>query len=76
MTDLTVRDLRSFGELWREYDFGGRVYRIDRPLSLWVGTTTHRVLDGTGVVHLLPAPGVAGCVVRWKKEPGREPVDF
>jgi hypothetical protein len=34
-------------EQWREYDFGGRAYRIDSPKSLWIGTTTHRVLDAS-----------------------------
>ena len=71
-------DLSSLGELWREYDFGGRVYRIERPLGLWVqeGGTTHRILDGNGVVHCVPAPGHFGCVLRWQKEEGRAPVDF
>lgn len=55
-------------EEWREYDFVGRVYRIERPQKLWVGTTTHRVLDIVGIVHCVPAPGYHGCVLRWKGE--------
>lgn len=65
--DLTVEE-------WREYDFGGRVYRIEAPRLLVVGSTTHRVVDSHGVTHCLPAPGYHCCVLRWK---GRtEPVSF
>jgi hypothetical protein len=49
----------------REYDFSGRVYRIESPTTLYVGTTTHRVVDAAGVVHCVPAPGHYGCVLRW-----------
>jgi len=62
-------------EAWREYDFGGRVYRISEPQTLWIGTTTHRVLAG-GVVHCCPAPGVEGCVLRWQPKNADEPVQF
>ena len=61
-------------ELWREYDFGGRVYRIELPLTLYyrAGGTTHRVLGSDGVVHCLPVPGAHGCVLRWANhDPGR-----
>lgn len=61
------RDISS--EEWREYDFGGRIYRITAPLRLYIGTTTHRVVDADGVTHCLPAPGIAGCVLRWKATP-------
>jgi hypothetical protein len=65
-------------ELWREYDFGGRVYRIESPKTLFVrtGGTTHRVLDEEGVVHCLPVPGSCGCVLRWKNRRGTKPVEF
>lgn len=63
-------------ESWREYDFGGRVYRIEGPLRLYIGSTTHRVVDGAGVVHCLPAPGVNGCALRWQSRAGFEPVQF
>ena len=64
--DLTV-------EQWREYDFGGRVYRIDKPQKLFTreGGTTHRVLTSDGVVHCVPAHGIAGCVLRWQSKPVR-----
>lgn len=67
-------DIRS--EAWREYDFSGRVYRIESPELLWVGTTTHRVLGGDGVVHCMPAPGVSGCVLRWSPKDANNPVQF
>ena len=53
-------------EEWREYDFDGRVYRIDRPVKVYLGTTSHRVVGSDGVVHCVPAPGLQGCVLRWK----------
>ena len=55
-------------EDWREYDFGGRVYRIERPASVSFreGGETHRVTDSEGIVHCVPAPGQMGCVLRWK----------
>ena len=64
------------GVVWREYDYGGRVVRIDNPVELWIGETTHRVLDAQGVVWCVPAPGHCGCVLRWKKADGEPPVRF
>lgn len=63
--DLIEQDLP---EEWREYDFGGRVYRIENPVKLVTrkAGTTHRVVDANGVTHCVPAPGVNGCVLRWK----------
>lgn len=74
--DLKTSDLTV--EEWREYDFGGRVYRIDSPKSLITrpGGTTHRVVDANGIVHCVPAPGVCGCVLRWKSKDVKEPVSF
>ena len=69
--DLTVEE-------WREYDFGGRVYRVESPAALYTrpGGTTHRVVDASGIVHCLPAPGVNGCVLRWQARDRNKPVDF
>lgn len=55
-------------EEWREYDFGGRVYRIVKPVTVEFrqGGETHRVTTDDGIVHCTPAPGVNGCVLRWK----------
>lgn len=63
-------------ELWREYDFGGRVYRIDNPVSLYVGKTTHRVVDAKGLVHCVPTVGHLGCVLRWQPKDAGRPVAF
>lgn len=71
---MDERDLTK--ELWREYDFGGRTYRVDTPVRLWIGTTMHRVLDSKGIVHCAPAPGEKGCIVRWQPKNGAEPVQF
>lgn len=66
------------GELWREYDFGGRIYRIDHPQALYYreGGTTHRVVDSNGVTHCCPRPGLDGCVLRWKTVEPSSPVTF
>lgn len=66
---MDLRKIELSGvEAWREYDFGGRVYRIDGPVSVEFrsGGATHRVTDAAGVVHCVPAPGSHGCVIRWK----------
>jgi hypothetical protein len=74
--DLHEYDLSS--ELWREYDFGGRVYRICAPITLYLrdGGTTHRVVDDAGTVHCVPAPGRYGCALRWVNKKGEPPVKF
>lgn len=73
MNKLTEHKLE--GVLWREYDSGGRVYRVDRPVRFWTreGGTTHRVQDANGVVHIIPIEGV---IIRYAKEPGVDPCQF
>jgi len=64
-------------ELYREYDIPGRrdPYRIDNPQTLYLGGSTHRVLDKDGVIHCIPFPG-NGTVLRWKSRPEASPVAF
>lgn len=81
MLENMIAELKSWDiscEMWREYDFGGRIYRIDAPLQLFmrIGGTTHRVVDSNGVVHCVPAPGKEGCVLRWRNLDGNMPVKF
>lgn len=71
---MNARDIST--ESWREYDFDGRIYRIDNPVSLYVGTTTHRVVTAEGVAHCVPAPGYSGCVLRWQNKDISVPVNF
>ena len=59
-------------EEYREYDLPTGTYRIDDPMKLWVGSTTHRVLDTRGIVHCIPKD----CVIRWKPRDISEPVQF
>jgi hypothetical protein len=67
MSELVKIDVAGVEE-WREYDFGGRVYRIEKPavVQFRKGGTSHRVTDSEGVVHCVPAPGEQGCVLRWR----------
>jgi len=66
VTDLIKHELAGIEE-WREYDFGGRVYRIEKPKSVEFrrGGATHRVTGLDGIVHCVPAPGTGDCVLRW-----------
>lgn len=75
-TELNIQDITT--EEYREYDFLGRVYRIENPKELYLrrGGTTHRVVDFNGVVHCVPAPGIQGCVLRWKNKNTSVPVNF
>lgn len=70
MSELSQSDISN--EAWREYDFGGRVYRIIEPKLLFTrpGGTTHRVVDSQGVAHCVPAPGQQGCALRWTGKDG------
>lgn len=63
--NLELRNIEF--EVYREYDFSGRVYRISDPVGLYyrAGGTTHRIVDKNGVTHCVPAPGVNDCVLRW-----------
>lgn len=67
MSEMKTIDVKGVEE-WREYDFDGRVYRIEKPTTVqfYPGSSTHRVTDAAGVVHCVPAPGHQGCVLRWK----------
>ena len=66
------------GEQWREYDFGGRIYRIESPSQLYYrkGGVTHRVIGADGITHCCPVPGYQGCVIRWEMSEGCDPVLF
>lgn len=78
MEEGLIGPLNLTVEEWREYDFAGRTYRITAPASLYYrkGGSTHRVVDASGVAHCVPAPGVNGCVLRWKNIGGKDPVSF
>lgn len=67
MSDMIKIDVAGV-EDWREYDFEGRVYRIEKPATVEFrkDSSTHRVTDSAGIVHCVPAPGHRGCVLRWK----------
>ena len=63
-------------EVWREYSINGGNYRIDDPIKLWLGDTSHRVLDKEGIVHCIPfGPGI-DTILRWKPRDLEDPVQF
>lgn len=74
--ELIKRDISH--EEWREYDFGGRIYRIESPQTVYFrqGGETNRVVDVNGVAHCVPFPGVRACVLRWKNKDGEPEVVF
>jgi hypothetical protein len=73
MSDLEERDIGV--EEWREYEWDyllegekhTKIYKINSPKKVYFrkGGTTHRVTDGRGITHCVPAPGQQGCVLRW-----------
>lgn len=65
-------------EVYREYDLGDRVHKIDNPQLLYVGNTTHRIIDGDGIVHCVPFPIAKDKIVvlRWKPRDKSNPVKF
>jgi hypothetical protein len=73
---LSLYDLTC--EAYREYDFGGRVFRIDNPVGFYmrVGGTTHRVITATGKTYCVPAPGFNGCVLAWENRDPSHVVNF
>ena len=80
---LRPKDISN--ELYREYVVvrGGNlaplVYRINSPQALVVGETSHRVVDASGEVHLVPFPmaGEHTVVIRWKRgKDARYAVEF
>lgn len=71
-----IVSMETGDEVYREYEFGHSeyertVYRIDRPVSVeyMLSGTTHRVFDHNNVMHIVPAPGFVGCVVRVLHQP-------
>jgi len=76
MSDLDKKDITT--EEWREYDFNGRIYRIEKPKTVCMrpGGTTHRVVDKYNIVHCVLAPGNGDCVLRWKSIDPSNPVNF
>lgn len=84
-SSLTSHDISK--EAWREYvwkkDGIQHVYRIESPKTLVLKKypdgrpgSTHRVIDFSDVVHIVPAIGQLGCVVRYMPENPEEPVQF
>ena len=71
---MSLKEFDISTEEWREYDWGDRIYRIDKPQKLFIrlGGSTHRVVDSQGITHCIPSVGVMGCVLRWKGIKGHD----
>ena len=68
-------------EAWRCYRWTDHLdrpveYTISDPHLLYVGKTTHRVVDMQGIVHCVPNIGYFGCVLRWSNRDAKHPVQF
>lgn len=75
MSELMEKDISH--ELWREYEHGGQIFKIEKPKMLYYREdgTTHRVIDSEGIAHCHPISG-NGCALRWKNPDGEKPVNF
>lgn len=62
-------------EEWRLYSWIDPVsmqsvsHGIDKPQRLYIGRSTHRVVDSVGITHLVPSIGQLGCAVTFKADP-------
>lgn len=69
-------------EAYRRYEWTDPVtgnecrHQIDEPVTLFVGKTTHRILDTNGLVHFVPSVGYFGCVLLTYNKDESEPVNF
>lgn len=60
-------------EQWREYKIGrDEWYRINSPVALIAGSTTHRIVDKYGTVHCIPSD----TVIRWQSSDLTQPIKF
>ena len=59
-------------EEWRVYDLPTGKYVVTNPKTLWVGETTHRVLDEEGIVHCV----LRNVPIRWCPRDPKNPVQF
>ncbi len=74
ITDEAVRIVRVHDQV-----SGKRVpYEIPNPKSIFYynGSSTMRILDSKGEVHLVPAPGYRGTVHSWIPRNIKDPVQF
>jgi hypothetical protein len=70
--DLSSEEYRVYTVLSND----GPSYMILDPQKLWVGETTHRVLDAEGLVHCVPFPNGGKTVLTWKPRDPENPVAF
>ena len=63
-------------EKWREYNYTGKVYRINNPreIHLYKGCTTHTIVDSEGILRMFPAPGFQGCHITIKLKDSKNSV--
>lgn len=73
MADQPFVDQDVSAEEWREYEWtdpatkARTTYRINSPARVVIprrGASTHRVIDKDGILHVVPAVGAHGCVIR------------
>ena len=52
------------------------MHEIKEPVALYLGKTTHRILDTNGLVHFVPSVGYFGCVLLTENKDKSEPCTF
>lgn len=64
---MESKDLKK--EKFRRYEWidpvTGKIamHRINEPVALYRGKTTHRILGTNGLIHFVPSVGYFGCVL-------------
>jgi len=73
--NLTKEAVRIYE--WTDPITGNRcTHRINEPVALYVGKTTHRILDTNGFVHFVPSVGYFGCVLLTENKDKSEPCNW
>lgn len=67
--DISHEQERTY--IWRD----GSVI-IKEPQKLFIGKTTHRVVDSLGDVYCVPSVGYHGCYIVWTPKDKNIPVMF
>jgi len=77
---MEAKDLKK--ELFRRYEWIDPVtgnlmlHEIQEPQVVYLGNTTHRILDTNGLVHFVPSIGYFGCVLVTQNKDQSKPCNW